>query len=459
MNISNFSVTDLALIVSGILIFVFFIYAAIISLIEKEKKAASNFTIIGVIAPLPYLLTGFSSFSYQPWVSLILLLLLFILLLIYFLPIRFTSDINDVFPGDRIDERDIMFSRRNLEEDTDNYKEYYTANPDKSEVDKSIKSNPGLLNSSSRNYDPIMSSSADASFHTVEIFSPKVDGSISTNKINSDPHDITRYIKNWVKKLGALDVGTTESQAYHMYSFRGRKSNYGNKVKRDHKFAIAFTVEMDYDSTRSGPYYPTVMESAEQYLAAGAIAIQLAKFIRQLGFPARAHIDGNYELICPLVAKDAGLGEIGRMGLLMTPKYGPRVRLAVVTTDMPLVVDERSFSPMVIDFCENCKKCAVNCPANAISYSTRENIKGVTRWQINQELCYDFWTKCGTDCGRCLSVCPYSHPNNLLHNIVRFGIRNSTIFSRIAIYLDDVIYGSRPGVKYPPDWMKVRQNG
>ncbi|MFQ6103859.1 MAG: hypothetical protein ACE5OP_06150 [Candidatus Glassbacteria bacterium] len=52
--------------------------------------------------------------------------------------------------------------------------------------------------------------------------------------------------------------------------------------------------------------------------------------IRNLGYPARTHIDGNYRVVCPLVARDAGIGEIGRMGLLMTPRLGPRVRIAVV---------------------------------------------------------------------------------------------------------------------------------
>lgn len=59
----------------------------------------------------------------------------------------------------------------------------------------------------------------------------------------------------------------------------------------------------------------------------------MSAFLNKPGFNSRAHIDGDYELICPLVARDAGLGEIGRMGLLMTPRLGPRVRIAVVTTE------------------------------------------------------------------------------------------------------------------------------
>jgi len=448
---------DLTLIFFGSAIFIFFVYAGIISLYENEKKAAAIFFQIAIFSPLPFLITGFFDFNFHLIVSIILLSIIFILLMIYFLPIRFTGKISDIFPKDRIDERDTMFSRNELEINSDNYKNYYKNKSDNCKTDKEIRKNPGLLNNKSRNYKPFMFSSANASFYTVDALKSKVDNKISLQEVNANPVDTTKYIKNWAKKLGALDIGITELKDYHKYSYRGRGKNYGNKIEIDHKLAIAFTVEMDSHAIKCGPLAPAVMESAQQYLNAGVIAVQLAEFIRLLGFPAKAHIDGNYEVVCPLVAKDAGLGELGRMGLLMTPKYGPRVRIAVITTDIPLVLDKRAFDPTVIYFCDNCKKCAINCPANAISHDDRKNINGVKRWQINQERCFEFWTKSGTDCGRCLSVCPYSHPNNFLHNIIRFGIKNSSIFSRLALFLDDVIYEKKPAVKTPADWTIINQ--
>lgn len=455
MNISNFSILDTVLIFSAIAFFIFFAYAAIISFIEKEKKAASYFVLFGFFSPLPFLFTGFYEFSYQFEFSIILLSLLLVVLLIYIIPVKVSRKIVDVFPKGRIDERNIMFSRNELKKGSENYNDFYGNNPDKLVVDEKFRSNPGFLAEKSSNYDAVMFSSSHASFYTVESFKSKVDGEISAKKINVVPEDINKYIKNWSIKLGAIDVGITELKDYHLYSYRGRKGNYGNKVELNHKFAIAFTVEMDYDALKSGPMAPIVMESAQQYIAAGAIGIQLAEFIRQLGYPARAHILGDYEVVCPLVAKDAGLGEIGRMGLLMTPKLGPRVRIAVVTTDIPLIVDKRKFDPTIVDFCNNCKKCAEVCPSNAISFDDKKDIEGVNRWQINQESCFNFWTIAGTDCGRCVSVCPYSHPNNLLHNIIRYGIKNSSIFSRLALFLDNVIYGKKPMSKTPKDWMRV----
>jgi hypothetical protein len=79
----------------------------------------------------------------------------------------------------------------------------------------------------------------------------------------------------------------------------------------------------------ANPAAPGIMESVRQYVEAGRVAIQLANAIRRSGYPALAHIDGNYRVIAPRVARDAGLGEIGRMGMLMTPRYGPRACIVI----------------------------------------------------------------------------------------------------------------------------------
>jgi reductive dehalogenase len=222
-----------------------------------------------------------------------------------------------------------------------------------------------------------------------------------------------------------------------------------------HKYAIAFTVEMSHEMLKTAPAAPVVMESGQQYLNAGVIALQVATFIRNIGYEARAHIDGNYELVCPLVARDAGLGELGRMGLLMTPRLGPRVRISVVTTNLPLIIDQPLNDYSVIDFCTLCKKCADACPSQAISFGPQEEINGIKRWQINQEKCFTLWSALGTDCGRCISVCPYAHPDNLLHNIVRTGIKNSSVFRKVALHLDDYFYGRKPAPAPLPDWVDI----
>lgn len=177
--------------------------------------------------------------------------------------------------------------------------------------------------------------------------------------------------------------------------------------------------------------------------------------LRALGYPARAHIDGNYRVIAPLVARDAGLGEIGRMGILMTPELGPRVRLGVVSTDLPLVVDARPSRPDILDFCRICKKCAENCPSRAIPFDDRQNIGGALRWQIDSVKCFHYWNVIGADCGRCLSVCPYSHPDTFSHNVLRWVLRRSGLARRIVLRMDDLFYGRQPASRPAPAWTAV----
>jgi ferredoxin len=174
-----------------------------------------------------------------------------------------------------------------------------------------------------------------------------------------------------------------------------------------------------------------------------------------MGYAARAHIDGNYRVIAPLVARDAGLGEIGRIGLLMTPNQGPRVRLGVVTTDAGLISDERRPDASVIDFCQVCMKCAENCPSHSISFGNRQEIDGALRWRINSETCFHYWNVIGTDCGRCMAVCPYSHPDSPVHNLVRWIAARSGAFRRTAVWMDDFFYGKKPQRRLPPEWARL----
>jgi epoxyqueuosine reductase len=62
------------------------------------------------------------------------------------------------------------------------------------------------------------------------------------------------------------------------------------------------------------------------------------------------------------VARIAGLGWIGRNNLLVNEKFGSRIRLVTILTDLPLVTD----SPVSKD-CGSCWACKSVCPVSAIS--------------------------------------------------------------------------------------------
>jgi ferredoxin len=429
------------------------VVVAAVSAVERERRAAAVAAGLAVALPVPYLVVG-STLSDIAAATVVLATAVAAVLLV--IPTGRPHRFHDDTPTGRIDERDIMFSRRLLRPGTERFDDYYAMRPENRSLDDAFRAQPGLLARGSKAYDPITFSAADANFETVKQFHPFVDGEPAGDRIECDPADITRFLETWALKVGAVSAGVTELRDYHLYSHIGRGPDCGQPVELPHRFALALTVEMTKEMIDSAPLGPTIMESSQQYLSSGTMATQMAAFIRGLGYSARAHIDGNYRVVCPLVARDAGLGEIGRMGLLMTPQLGPRVRIAVVTTDLPLVPDERESDQTVMDFCRVCKKCARVCPSRSISFDDPVEIDGVRRWQIDQASCFTFWCTVGTDCARCVRACPYSHPDNWLHNMVRAGTRQSALFRRLALRLDDLFYGRTPPPAAVPDWLIVR---
>lgn len=61
-------------------------------------------------------------------------------------------------------------------------------------------------------------------------------------------------------------------------------------------------------------------------------------------------------------AVQCGLGYQGKNTLLVTPKYGPRVRLIAVLTAAPLICD----APFTENLCQDCDRCIQACPTQAL---------------------------------------------------------------------------------------------
>jgi len=503
----------LAALVVGSAVFGLLLWASGVSRREGEPQAAVRLGVMAFLSPIPFLVPLFlpAVLGVPLAVTLMAVLALVSLTLLLPLPGRNLQGLGNPVPG--VDERDIMFSRATLVPGTNRFEEYYRSRPRNRELDDKFRAEPGLLSPGSAHFHRLGFAAADAAFWTIEMMRPLVEGgvigvdntaedpslvsgtkpppsgteppvpgtkppasgmepppsgtklggesavSVGGEGVSNDPGTLTSFLKGWTLKMGAHSVGVAELKDYHLYTHVGRGSDYGDPVDLDHPYALAFTVEMDKEMVDRAPRSPTAMESALQYLRAGAMAIQVADMIRRLGFRARAHVDGNYRVICPLVARDAGLGEFGRMGLLLTPSLGPRVRIAVVTTDLPLLADSPASDLTTIDFCIRCKKCADSCPSRAISFdSPAEDENGVLRWRIDSEACFTLWGRLGTDCARCMAVCPYSHPDNAMHSLVRWGIRNNGLFRKGALWMDDFVYGRRPAPKKELDWMEAPES-
>ncbi len=311
----------------------------------------------------------------------------------------------------RIDERNIMFSRMSRVEGTKEYEDYYKNHPENKEFDDSLRAMPPMNSNQTKFYDKLDSPIVDSTFEFLADIKGLVEGGVKAKeKVQARPEEFTKKLKGLAEFYGAKLTGVAGLDENYYYSYRGRTDAvYGEKVSPNLPFTFVFAVEMAPEYINTAPVLSQSIGVTKGYLDAAIVGMMIAYYIKSLGYEARNHMDGNYLAVMPLAAKAAGLGDIGRHALLITPEYGSRIRLGAVTTDMPLIISKPS--PLnVRDFCEACGRCAKMCPSKAISKDSPPTIDGVERWQTKQELCFKKWMEFGTDCGICIAVCPFSLP-------------------------------------------------
>jgi len=346
-------------------------------------------------------------------------------------------------PTARHDERDTVFARMACEPGTAAYEDYYTRHPERKKTDDHLRSLPNLLEPGGRYFDEDIARQTEGFFGGIGEIETDEDEVRRWQERLEASKDPATTVKDLLRSCGAVAAGCAALDPDFVYTHKGRLAeDYGHEVQLDHATVIVFLVEMDYETCRQAPTGPMLRESARQYYRAARASFMLEAVLRACGHGAKAQYDAHYDLILPPLAVKAGLGELGRNNILIADRYGSRVRIGAVSTDLPLEHD----APVSLGanaFCEICKKCADNCPARALSLTKKESVAGVMKWPTRTEACHALWRNLGTDCGICMASCPFSHPNNRFHNLVRAMIRRFRWSHRPFLWLDDLIYGRK----------------
>ena len=205
-------------------------------------------------------------------------------------------------------------------------------------------------------------------------------------------------IEAYARELGITDIGYAEVNPRHI--FQGYQILYKN--------AIVFTMEMDREKIKVAPSMPSFIEIFRTYYQLGVIVNKVATFLRERGFNAHAGpaVGGDLNYI-PL-AKDAGLGEVGKNGLLITKKNGPRIRLAAVYTDIQnLPLSKENPHSWVRDYCESCNICIEKCPPEAIYHETKTHPNSGPVF-VDHTLCATPFSV-DNGCTLCIKYCPFSY--------------------------------------------------
>jgi reductive dehalogenase len=290
------------------------------------------------------------------------------------------------------------------------------------------------------------------------------------------PEMASKLIKKVTHHFGATMVGITKLNPNWCYNYdlRGSKDRGPYEVPKHWEYVIAFGVPHQWEQVQSNPNAGT---SFDAYARVSIAARRLENFIKSLGYPARRHspMDG-YDLIAVPVLVEAGLGQQGRHGIVITPETGSNFRSAFVTTNLPMEID-KPIDFGVNEFCNNCKICAEICPSSSISFEpTNEgmNTRGCRHWEINQTSCYNFWMQSmgGMGCRLCLIACPYSRKSNWAHTLARAAdTRDPTgIVNKALTWMQKTFFKTPEASEYlpppdgrfatfrePPEWLSVEK--
>jgi ferredoxin len=269
--------------------------------------------------------------------------------------------------------------------------------------------------------------------------------------IKMDPEEMSLKIKALGLHLGAAKVRIAKLNQSWVYSHTF--DPWGQAPDLNYKYMICMIVLQDPFLIGGGFMHSgQALEVGYKYSFASMISIMVANLIKRLGWPARAcpTFNASY-LVCPTFI-DAGIGEDGRCGMVVTKEFGNNWRPAAVATDLPLISD-KPVDFGLQDFCDKCKICADACLSGAIPKGSRERVREVWKWQIDPLKCQRFWMSSGYNCAMCQKACPWNHNNNLLHNSIREVAERFKNMRKLLITLEEIFYKNNKKPRPDPKWM------
>jgi reductive dehalogenase len=258
-----------------------------------------------------------------------------------------------------------------------------------------------------------------------------VSPSVGDPKRNADNLKATAYY------LGSDAVGLCAVPHWAYYSHDAG----GNEMAPYHANAVNMLLDQGHETMEgaSGDDWISVAQSMRAYLRFSLLGGVVAEQVRRLGYSARVHSVLDGDVLQPPLLLLSGLGEVSRIGeVILNPFLGPRLKSGTVTTDLPMTPD-KPVDFGLQRFCEQCNKCARECPSGAITAGTKVMYNGYEIYKSDAEKCarYRITNSGGGMCGRCMKTCPWNLEGLLADSAWRWVAMNVPGQAKTLARLDD----------------------
>lgn len=184
------TVPSILLWIAGLAISLGFAAFGLISIRERERRAAIIAFVLAGVVSLPFLAAAALPSSAQTGLLRALTAVSAAALVIWFLPIG-SSTVESGRPHNRVDERDIMFARARLVPGSKDFDTYYAMRPANREGDDRTRLLPGLLSPEAPLAEPVAFGSAKASFTVTEALRHEVDGLVAPGQLERSAAEMT----------------------------------------------------------------------------------------------------------------------------------------------------------------------------------------------------------------------------------------------------------------------------
>lgn len=216
--------------------------------------------------------------------------------------------------------------------------------------------------------------------------------------------EFIKEFETYAKSMGISSIGYTQITPDLLI-----KDKF---IPYPHTIVLTMPISEEVISTTPGEEAQALNNAL--YAKLGDISYKLSDYLRKNVYATQvAHPYEGMVNFSPLAQK-AGLGWIGKSGLLITPELGPRLKISAIFVSIAnLPASNPDQHLWISNYCERCSNCVKACPEKALI--EKEACCGNIETELEQKLCIG----CSQGCTYCIEDCPF-HTKGYDHLKIKF---------------------------------------